>query len=123
MASNRGINLLDLISYTGEQSTGVVNNLNNPSAHVVINIDTLSASQYLTVHIIGVAADGSEYTMFTSLPMNKEAVYRVVLAPWAKCVPGISCRDFMPNTFYLKVVPALPAQTDIYSLNVGMGLQ
>ena len=123
MASNRSINLLELIAYTGQQSTSVVNNLNNPSAHVVININTLSTDQFLTVHIIGVAADSSEYTMFTSLPMNKETVYRVVMGPWVKCVPGIACRDFMPRTFYLKVVPTLPAQADTYSLNVELGLQ
>ena len=122
MASNRSLNLMENAAYTGVQSTVVVTNLNNPSLHVILNISTLSASQFLTLSMIGVAEDDSEYTMFTSLPMNKEVPYRTVVAPWAHNIAGIICNDFVPLRFYFKITPTLPAQEDTYALNVQLGL-
>lgn len=122
MASNREFNLIASVPHTGEQSTSVVQNLNNDSAHFITNITSLSSGQYLTLNIYGITDSGAQYTIFTSLPMNQVTTYRQVMGPAFECVPGIACRDFMPKQFKAVLTPAIPGQTDTYSFDIAMGL-
>lgn len=135
MASNRAHNLLEAKAYTGIQQTRIVDNVNNPSAHFIVDIDTLSSGQYLTLDVIGVGEAGitydngtpslngrAQYTVFTSETMNQETNYRFVLGPSVTCIPGIACRDFIPKWFFMRITPTIPAQTDTYSVDVSLGL-
>lgn len=122
MASNRDLNLIELAEHTGTQTGEHANNLNNPSAHFVTNITSLSSGQTLTLNVYGVTETGAEYIIFTSLPMNQVTTYRQALGPAFECVPGIACRDFIPKHVRAEIVPSIPAQADTYSFDLVLGL-
>jgi hypothetical protein len=131
MASNRAHNLLESKAYTGITSTRLVDNVNNPSAHFIIDINTLSSGQRLTLDVIGVGEAGitegdpngrAQYILFTSETMNQAVDYRFVMGPNVECVPGIACRDFIPKWFFMRITPFIPAQSDTYSVDVSLGL-
>lgn len=123
MASTREFNLITLAAYTGEQSTPVVDNLNNSAAHFVTNITSISSGQTLILNVYGVTNTGAEYIIFTSLPMTQAATHRQVMGPAFECVPGIACRDFIPKHLKAVITPSIPAQTDTYSFELLLGLE
>ena len=122
MASNRSLNLIDLGAQVGVKSSPQVVNLNNSSMHCIFNIADLSASQIFTLEVIAITESGAQYILFKTLPVNTANVYRFIVSPFTRSIPGIACWDFVPKKFYIKITPTLPAQSDTYSVDVELGL-
>lgn len=122
MSSNRSVNVLALAERTGVVTSPVVSNLNSNSGHFVVNVTALSSGQTLALEVLGVTESGAEYAIFTALPMTQEATHRTMLGPNVNCVPGITCRDFVPKSIFFRVTPSLPAQADTYSLDLELSV-
>lgn len=118
MAGTRSFNLLDYAPRAGTQEAAVVDNYTASSAHFVVDVRSLSANQYLILNVYGVTWNGVRYRIFRSLPMNRAIAYRSLIGTSFECIPGIVCRDFMPQKFILEIEPLLPLQQDTYAVSV-----
>jgi hypothetical protein len=96
-----------------------MSNLNNHAGHFIVTLDTIPAGS-LTLQVFGVSESGSEYKIFETLPMVSAGVYRSVISPSQNCVPGIVCRDFLPATYFYRLVHTT-ADTLTYSADIELG--